>query len=69
MYPIEKYGWKYSGIDEMLDCVRFAKSVYKLSIFKDGGIYIGLSHLTFCSFDFEELEAIYETAKQIKENE
>ncbi len=67
MYPIERYNWLYAGIDEKIECVRYTKSVYKLSIFKDGSIHIGLSNLTFFNLPFEELQAIYETAKQIKE--
>lgn len=67
MYPIENYGWKYSGIDETLDCVRFTKSVYTMQIFReDGAVRIGFSNLTYCIFSVEEIQAIYETAKQIK---
>lgn len=67
MYPVENYGWKYSGIDETLDCVRFTKSVYTMQIFReDGGVRIGFSNLTYCIFSAEEIQAIYETAKQIK---
>ena len=64
MRAIERYGWKEIYNNE--EWITFGKSVYKISIFKDGAIHIGLSNLKYCDFTFEELLAVYKTAKEIK---
>lgn len=68
--PIEKYGWGYSGINNELETEVFKRSVYVMNIYKDGSVNINNSNLKFNMFEFEELQAIYKTAEQIrKENE
>ena len=66
MRPIEKYGWKYYGTNNELETEVFKRDVYTMNIYKDGSIHISNSNLKFNIFTFEELQAIYETAKEIK---
>lgn len=65
--PIEKYGWEYNGSNKTLETEVFKRSAHVMNIYKDGSIHINNSNLSFNVFEFEELQAIYETAKQIKE--
>ena len=67
--PIEKFGWEYSGTNNELETEVFKRSVNVMNIYKDGSIHISNSNLSFNIFEFEELQAIYETAKQIKEED
>lgn len=65
--PIEKFGWKhtviYSSDNKLEEC--FETSLGHELRINDKG------HIMFLNeepgFDFEELQAIYETAKQIRE--
>ena len=66
--PIEKYGWKYKRTDS--DRVVYenrARALYLYFYLNSNKIeFLGVIHVTKFD-DFEELQAIYETAKQIKE--
>ena len=67
--PIEKYGWKYTGTLSLatLKSKCFENSLgHELRIGHEGNIIFLNQEV---GFNFEELQAIYETAKQIKEEE
>lgn len=65
--PIEKLGWKYTGAynsdDGLEECFETSLG-HEVRIDNEGNVLF-LSEEA--GFDFEVLQAIYETAKQIKE--
>lgn len=73
MRPIEKYGWKKLPIKEEISIVFYKGETFfssncfvAIHLNKNGtirGIYIRNNE----EISFEELQAIYETAKEIKE--
>lgn len=68
MYPIENYGWKYdSGFCMDLTQIRFERNKNKEYLIFDR--YDGRVSIDNCkqTITVEELQAIYETAKQIRE--
>lgn len=65
--PIEKYGWKYTGTynsdDGLEECFETILG-YEVRINNEGNILFLSEEV---GFGFELLQAIYETAKQIKD--
>ncbi len=57
-YPIEKFGWKYTGKCDTDECFETSLG-HELRIDKDGNILFLSEEV---GFDFEELEAMYKTA-------
>ena len=63
--PIEKYGWKHTGTIPTIKSECFENSLGHEIRIDDKGEILFLNEEA--GFDFEVLQAIYETAKQIKE--
>ena len=59
--PIEKYGWEYTGISLRSEC--FEKLGHEIRVDHEGNLIMLHEE---AGFDFEVLQAIYETALEIK---